>query len=1006
MTYRRAPRIEPRSGDDVFREIRSRLKTRLDWPQPDRPTEALIRVFARYWEIIASKLNQSLDKHFLAYLDLLGISPIPSTAATAPVTFTPVPNAPVSLIVPARTQVVGAAAGEGEPVVFETLRALKVTSAHLAHVFSLDPRTDTWTDLTEITDSAAPAAVPVFGAGTPTGHELLIGDAAILGLDHVSTLAVRFELEPGGPTGRDRCVLQWSAPGATVMSPLVPASDTTDGLSHGGEIVFADFAPIPLQDVRGRSSRWLSCRLTRRGGNWNSVVVRRLELIAQIRRTEVPIELAFADTAEIDLTKDFYPLGVRPVFGSTFYIASSEAFAHPGTEVSLDIRLTNPHDAAEEPPVRRVFIEGHPRVRWEYWNGTRWAPLDATDDTKGFRIDGSVRFRVPGDVSSAIVRGVEQRWVRARLVSGHYGEDERWEVLVDPTQPSGMRPRPATLAPPSIQVVTVSYVLNVVKVPEFVLTSSQRVWEDVSPRARAGLSFPVLAWPCGRRPALYLGFSTPSADAFINRPLELFVHAQPSGMPCSRSGAEEPAPLVRWEFWGRAGWQPLDVRDGSASLARKGEVTLLAPEAMSVRTDFVEAKELYWFRVVSIDDGPEWSPAVRAILLNTVLAAHWITLENEVLGSSHAVPDQQFQLLRPPILEGEIVEVREPISTAELELLRREPPVAVIEAVTDGDSSDVWIQWTRVIDFLESRPEDRHYVLDRQTGELTFGNDRNGRIPPQGSNNIRVRRYRTGGGAAGNQPAQALSQLRTAVPYVQSVVNLIAASGGVDTEALDLVRDRGATMLRHRGRAVTPEDYEDIARLASPEVARSIAVPLRDLSVDPPSPHLQSGIISLIVVPRHGGGKPLPDAALLQQVRSYLDEHRYTGTDLIVVGPDYVTVTVWVEVIVTDVDVARDLSADLVAALDAFLHPLYGGPAGEGWRLGELPGRDDLFAVCASVPGVTIVHALRVEHTEERPGVLGSRSFLICSGRHDIALGYSRDAYAAVLTGGPGETRA
>ena len=42
------------------------------------------------------------------------------------------------------------------------------------------------------------------------------------------------------------------------------------------------------------------------------------------------------------------------MFGSTFYVASSEAFAHPGTEVSLDIRLTNPHDAAEEPPVRRV----------------------------------------------------------------------------------------------------------------------------------------------------------------------------------------------------------------------------------------------------------------------------------------------------------------------------------------------------------------------------------------------------------------------------------------------------------------------------------------------------------------------------------------------------------------------------------------------------------------------------------------------------------------------------
>ena len=1006
MTYRPAPRIEHRSAGDIFEEIAARLETRVGWSRSDPPTEALIRVFARYWEIIASRLNQSLDKHFLAYLDLLGISPIPSMAATVPLTFTPVPNAPPALIVPARTQVAAAAGGEGEPVVFETLRALKVTSARLAHVFGLDPRTDTWTDLRVIADSAAPAAVPVFGDGTPAPHELLIGDAAILGLDHVSTLAVRFELEPGGPTGRDRSVLHWSAPGAKVALPLEPASDSTDGLSHSGEILFDGLAPIPPQAVRGKTSRWLSCRLTRRGGNWNSVVVRHLELIAQMRRAEVPIELAFADTAEIDLTKDFYPLGLRPVFGSTFYIASSEAFAHPGTEVSLDIRLTNPHDAAEEPPVRRVFVEGHPRVWWEYWNGTRWAPLAATDETKAFRIDGIVRFRVPEDFSPAIVRGVEQRWVRARLVSGHYGEDERWEVLVDPAHPSGMRPRPATLAPPSIQVLTASYVLTIVKAPECVLTSSQRVWEDVSARVKAGRSFPLLTWPCGRRPALYLAFSAPSADAFVNRPLELFVHAQPWGMPCSRSGADEQPALVRWEFWGDHGWQALDVRDGSASLTRKGEVTLLPPEAMRVRTDFVEEKDLYCFRLVSVDEGPEWSPAVRAILLNTVVAAHWITLENEVLGSSHALPDQRFQFLRPPILEGEIVEVREPVSTSELELLLREPSVNTIEVAPESGSSEVWIQWTPVIDFLDSGPGDRHYVLDRQTGEITFGNDRNGRIPPQGSNNIRVRRYRTGGGASGNQPAKALSQLRTAVPYIESVTNLVAASGGVDAEALDLVRDRGATMLRHRGRAVTPEDYEDLARLASPEVARAIAVPLRDLAADPPSLYLRSGLISVVVVPRHGGSKPLPDTALLQQVRTYLDQHRYTATDLVVVGPDYVTVTVSVEVIVIDVDATGNLTADLAAALDAFLHPLYGGPAGEGWRFGELPGRDDLYAVCASVPGVAIVHSLRVEHLEERVGVLLSRSFLICSGRHAIALRYSRDAYAAVLSGSPGETRA
>ena len=37
--------------------------------------------------------------------------------------------------------------------------------------------------------------------------------------------------------------------------------------------------------------------------------------------------------------------------------------------------------------------------------------------------------------------------------------------------------------------------------------------------------------------------------------------------------------------------------------------------------------------------------------------------------------------------------------------------------------------WTRVDDFFGSSPTDRHYVLDRTTGEIRFGDGRNGSIP-------------------------------------------------------------------------------------------------------------------------------------------------------------------------------------------------------------------------------------------------------------------------------------
>ena len=54
--------------------------------------------------------------------------------------------------------------------------------------------------------------------------------------------------------------------------------------------------------------------------------------------------------------------------------------------------------------------------------------------------------------------------------------------------------------------------------------------------------------------------------------------------------------------------------------------------------------------------------------------------------------------------------------------------------------------------------------------------------------------------------------------------NLEPARGGVDAETLASLRQRGPRAIRHHDRAVTIEDYEDLAMLASPEVARAKCV--------------------------------------------------------------------------------------------------------------------------------------------------------------------------------------
>ncbi|NEO93835.1 MAG: hypothetical protein F6K56_28020, partial [Moorea sp. SIO3G5] len=137
---------------------------------------------------------------------------------------------------------------------------------------------------------------------------------------------------------------------------------------------------------------------------------------------------------------------------------------------------------------------------------------------------------------------------------------------------------------------------------------------------------------------------------------------------------------------------------------------------------------------------------------------------------------------------------------------------------------EVWVVWQEVSDFYGSGPEDRHYVLNHLTGEVSFGNNQQGRIPALGSNNIRMVYYRTGGGKRGNKPAETITELKTTVPYVDSVSNLEAASGGAEQESLEWVKEQGPKTLRHRYKAVTAQDIEDLVYQASTDVARAWAI--------------------------------------------------------------------------------------------------------------------------------------------------------------------------------------
>ena len=450
-----------------------------------------------------------------------------------------------------------------------------------------------------------------------------------------------------------------------------------------------------------------------------------------------------------------------------------------------------------------------------------------------------------------------------------------------------------------------------------------------------------------------------------------------------------------WEYWNRTSWSILTVRDDTENFTRPGLIEFLAPPDFSPSAEFGLSPR-FWLRVRWEKGEYVAMPRLTRLLPNTTIAAQTVTIPNETLGSSDASESQKFRSTLSPVLFGQRLEVREPElpSAAELELIRETGDLDPVTIISDaaGRAREYWVHWQEVPDFYGSGPRDRHYVLDHLTGELTMGDGLNGLKPPAGIGNVRLARYQTGGGSAGNKPAGAIVQLKTTVPYVDKVTNPEAAAGGADAETLDSLITRAPRSIRHSSRAVTVEDYEDLAMLASPEVARAKCVALRNLVDDPLDvrPRVR-GEVSVIIVPRSRDAKPVPSLELLSRVQDYLEARSVPTSRVSVVGPLYIRVDVKVEIALVSLEGASAVQQATQEKIAAFLHPLTGGLDGTGWDFGREAHESDLYALIESVPGVDHVRSLEKVETEDPIGVRTTGRFLVFSGTHTISLVFESD---------------
>ena len=396
----------------------------------------------------------------------------------------------------------------------------------------------------------------------------------------------------------------------------------------------------------------------------------------------------------------------------------------------------------------------------------------------------------------------------------------------------------------------------------------------VGTRAEAGkLRLEVFGREPGPGMAWYLRFDGPWSPRVPLR-LHLWVSGE---WPIRRSpvGGEEFSPLAElaWEFLGREGWQSMEVlSDETRGLLFSGDVRLRAAGAPCPAAEAAEEERALlkedgcWIRVRLVRGGYDVPPVLTGLSDELVPA-----LQRETAAVCRRLPVEAGRLreggLLPAAGEYEVylagadgfwhraegvtrqrcgsgTECLLPDPAAGEALLlawRGEFARARHLALGDGfpnqtfalpqkgqiyesfrllvaetDRPGAWSLWDRVEDFDTSSPEDRHYILDEESGTVRFGDCVHG-LAPEGEILIAAQAVTLGPG--GNVKAGRVGAVH---PEDLALCGLTGdrvrvwspddAAGGRDRESLEDCFQRCRRLLRRTDRAVTYDDYERLVR--------------------------------------------------------------------------------------------------------------------------------------------------------------------------------------------------
>ena len=1007
-----APRIDPRDYQKLLTDIMNIAPYYApDWSVTDEKDMgfALLKIFTHIQEEIINRLNRVPDKNFIAFLEMLGIKLMPAQSAKVPVTFYLSEGLSGGVYAPARTQIATEETEKHDALVFETTNSFFAASAVIGDVYCVDPDED---KIFSYSEDLNKKEFKFFEEKKDLQeHVLYLGHDDLFKLKGEAKISLKFV--DGSMT--DFKNLTWEYWGEDKENPEKFQISTKDG-----RLILTSKGEIKEKKIHSVKSYWIHCRNEQITEKSRLPVISNIQIVNVAPVGAITPDIGFYNFIPLDLSTEFYPFGEQPALFDTFYIASQEAFSKKQATIEIDFKVKD--DGA---------IANEVALSWEYWDGTVWRSIEGIDKTIDKTIDftseGQIQFECPEDLEETDVNGEKNYWIRVRLVNGNYGQ---YEFEEDTNKK--IWKRTPMFNPPIISRFPIKYYFTKGIYVQHYLAQNNREYRNFKKEIKEGTGFmPFLPLP-EKKPSIYLDFN----DTFNKGNISIFFSilekfypqaARPKIQWTYWSKAHNIAEIInstKIKLVSLEGISTgtellfkessdteiitetaivksytdteitlerklyhkytkstkvykrtfLEVNDYTEYLTKSGTLEFIGPDDQSKTHKF--GKESYWLMgTLNISTKLLEAPFIKGIYPNTVWSEQVETIEDEILGSGDGDKNKSFEFIKSPVISPEIWVMEGKIILQEdMEYEKEILPEEDIHEIKDdsGKIKETWVRWKAVEDFINSTPKSRHYIIDNSPGMVQFGDGKNGMIPPRGKDNIRTN-YKSGGGVVGNVLKNEITVLKTPIAGIDHVMNHEPAEGGSDTELLEEALERGPHLIKHRGRAVTKEDFERLAKAASSYIARTKCI-------------TEDGMVKVIIIPKGKEDKPQPSIGLIQIVENYLRQlslNSILSESLEVSGPLYKEVKVSVDVIPGSIDQVIPLEKDIRKQLKAYLHPLTGGNDGHGWEFGRSVHISDVYTLLEGIKDVDHVENLKLNDDKD---VSVGESQTVCSGEFKITM--------------------